>query len=66
VTFSIGVKTFDPVRVGYVTDAPGFPTFNVKNPDGTPIVGNSNAGHEFGANLSDQDRGWLLEYLKTL
>jgi hypothetical protein len=65
-SFSIGVKTFDPVKVGYVTDVPGFPKFNVQNPDGTPIVGNSNAGHEFGANLSDDERSWLLEYLKTL
>ena len=65
-SFSIGVKTFDPVRVGYMTDVAGFPRFNVQNPDGTPIVGNSNAGHEFGAKLSDDERSWLLEYLKTL
>ena len=43
--FTIGVKTFDPVRVGYQTDAPGFPKFNVNDPNGSPIVGNSNAGH---------------------
>ena len=55
-SFSIGVRTFDPVRVGFLTDVPGFPRFNVDNPDGTPILGNSNAGHEFGANLSDVER----------
>jgi hypothetical protein len=66
VSFSIGVRTFDPVHVGFLTNVPGFPQFNVNNPDGTPIPGNSNAGHEFGANLSDQERGQLLEYLKTL
>jgi hypothetical protein len=65
-SFTIGVKTFDPVRVGYQTDATGFPRFNVSNPDGSPVVGNSNAGHVFGASLSDLERGWLLEYLKTL
>jgi hypothetical protein len=65
-SFSIGVKTFDPAKVGYLTDVPGFPKFNVKNVDGTPIAGNSNAGHEFGASLSDDERSWLLEYLKTL
>jgi len=65
-SFSIGVRTFDPVRVGYLTDVPGFPRFNVKNPDGTPITGNSNAGHEFGATLSETERSQLLEYLKTL
>jgi hypothetical protein len=61
-----GVRTFDPVRVGFQTDVPGFARFNVNNPDGTPITGNSNAGHEFGANLDDQERARLLEYLKTL
>jgi hypothetical protein len=65
-SFAIGVRTFDPVRVGFLTDAPGFPQFRVNNPDGTPIPGNSNAGHEFGANLSDTQRGQLVEYLKTL
>jgi hypothetical protein len=28
--------------------------------------GNSNAGHEYGTNLSDADKRALLEYLKTL
>jgi cytochrome c peroxidase len=65
-SFAIGVRSFDPVKVGYLTDAPGFPRFNVNNPDGTPIVGNSNAGHEFGAGLSDEERRQLVEYLKTL
>jgi len=65
-TFSIGVRTFDPVRVGYLTDVPGFPKLNVNNPDGTPTTGNSNAGHEFGTTLSDVERGQLVEYLKTL
>gem|GEM_PF-39662 len=65
-SFSMGVRTFDPVRVGYVTDAPGFPTFNVNHPDGTPIPGNSNAGHEYGTNLNDEQRRELLEYLKSL
>jgi len=65
-TFSIGVRTFDPVRVGYLTDVPGFPKFNVNNPDGSPITGNSNAGHEFGTSLTDVERGQLVEYLKTL
>ena len=65
-SFTIGSRTFDPVRIGYLTDAPGFPKFNVSNPDGTPIPGNSNAGHEYGTGLSDEERMQLLEYLKTL
>jgi hypothetical protein len=32
----------------------------------TALKGNSNAGHTYGANLSRQEREWLLEYLKTL
>lgn len=65
-TFSVGVRTFDPVKVGYLTDVPGFPTFNVQNPDGSPILGNSNAGHEYGTSLADEERRQLVEYLKTL
>ena len=66
-SFSIGVRAFGPVRVGFLTDVPGFPRFNVDNPDGTSIPGNSNAGHEFGrANLNDVERAQLVEYMKTL
>jgi hypothetical protein len=65
-SFSIGVRTFDPVKVGFLTDAPGFPRFSVNDAAGNPIMGNSNAGHEFGAALSDDERRQLVEYLKSL
>ncbi len=65
-SFSIGVRTFDPVKVGFLTDVPGFPRFSVNNADGTPITGNSNAGHEFGGALTDDERRQLIEYLKSL
>jgi hypothetical protein len=68
-SFSVGVRTFDPVRVGFLTDVPGFPKFTVNDVNGNPIVGNSNAGHEgeeYGTNLSAEERRQLLEYLKTL
>ncbi len=68
-SFSIGVRTFDPVRVGYLTDVAGFPKFNVKDSNGNPIAGNSNAGHEgdqYGTNLSPDERRQLIEYLKSL
>ena len=55
-----------PIHVGYQTEVLGFPRFSVNNPDGTPIVGNSNAGHEYGAKLSADQRRQLIEYLKTL
>ena len=65
-SFSIGVRTYDPINVGYQTEVPGFPRFNITNPDGTAIIGNSNAGHEYGAKLSAEQRTQLIEYLKTL
>lgn len=68
-SFSVGVRTFDPVRVGFLTDVPGFPKFNVFDATGRPITGNSNAGHEgeeYGTNLGDDERRQLVEYLKTL
>jgi RoxA-like, cytochrome c-like len=68
-SFSIGVRTFDPVRVGFLTDAAGFPRFNVNDSNGNPIAGNSNAGHEgdqYGTNLSPDERRQLIEYLKSL
>ncbi|APW61719.1 di-heme-cytochrome C peroxidase [Paludisphaera borealis] len=62
-SFSVGTRTFDPVRVGFRTDAPGFPKLDVTAP------GSSNVGHDgatYGADLTDDDRHRLLEYLKTL
>jgi hypothetical protein len=75
-SFPIGVRTFDPVLVGYLTEKKDFdslglsiedfPKFNVLGSDGKPIVGNSNEGHEFGAMLEKADREALIEYLKSL
>ncbi len=68
-SFSIGVRTFDPVRVGYLTNVPGFPRFNVNDANGNPIAGNSNTGHEgdqYGTNLQPDERRQLIEYLKSL
>jgi hypothetical protein len=68
-SFSIGVRTFDPVHVGYLTDVAGFPKFNVIDASGNPIAGNSNVGHEgeqYGTNLSPDERRQLVEYLKSL
>ncbi len=65
-SFNLGSRRFDPVRVGFETDGGSFPRFNVNQPDGAPIVGNSNAGHEWGTNLDEPSRRQLLEFLKTL
>jgi hypothetical protein len=64
-SFMVGNKMYDVKNVGYVTDSSPFK-------DGKLVVGagaepgNSNAGHEFGADLSEDDRWALIEYLKQL
>jgi hypothetical protein len=69
-TFTVGSREFDPKHVGLRTDAPGYPVFRARNDDGTPVGGNSNDGHEFGADprvpLTDDERWDLVEYLKSL
>ncbi len=63
--FMVGSKAYDQVNVGYVTDTSPFK-------DGKLVVGsgaepgNSNAGHDFGKDLSDDERWALIEYLKQL
>jgi cytochrome c5 len=57
--FFVGNREFDPKHVGYRSDSGPF-EFD------TSLVGNSNAGHEFGADLSIDERQQLLEYLKSL
>ena len=58
----MGNWDFDPARVGYESSSP-FPGASVLD---TRLPGNSNAGHEYGTQLSDADRAALIEYLKTL
>lgn len=60
-TFTLGGWEFDPVGVGYAPyTGPNAFTFD------TTLPGNSNAGHIWGANLSDEDKAALVEYMKTL
>ncbi|MFT4975034.1 MAG: hypothetical protein ACI8S6_000921 [Myxococcota bacterium] len=58
--FAVGRWSYDPVKVGYITDGetPGLLD--------TTTPGNRNTGHEYGTALSDDDRWALVEYLKTL
>lgn len=74
-TFALGHRQYDPVRVGYTTHprkvAWVFDTRRpVADPDGRVYPdltnGNSNRGHEFGVDLTDEERLDLIEYLKTL
>ncbi|GAB6040782.1 di-heme-cytochrome C peroxidase [Endothiovibrio diazotrophicus] len=88
--FITGMTEFDPVKVGYKSyendpagqaamQKEGYSLFTVNDTDGKPMLGNSNAGHEFkgdgkaplgngiiGRSLSDEERYQLIEYLKTL
>lgn len=80
--FWLGNREFDPVKVGYVTTPirGGYHLVAVDPARGTPVRGNSNAGHLYetpvdpahprpgtiGPTLSVDDRMALIEYMKTL
>ncbi len=59
-TFAVGRLEFDPKKVGRVSD--GSVPFVLD----TAVTGNANRGHEYGIDLSEDDRWALVEYLKTL
>jgi hypothetical protein len=64
-SFMVGSRKYDEKNVGYVTTESPFK-------DSTLVVGqgaqpgNSNAGHDYSRDMSDDDRRALLEYLKQL
>jgi hypothetical protein len=68
VSFPLGHRDYDPVKLGYVSDFNELPaaerarvfTFD------TRVAGNSNRGHRYGTKLSSGDRQALLEYLKVM
>ncbi len=64
--FWVGSREFDPVNVGFdITQ--GLSKFNVYKPGTKNIMpGNSNRGHHYGTDLSDDDKRSLIEYMKTL
>jgi hypothetical protein len=64
--FTVGSREFDPQRVGFQTDKPGFFVFRVLDDRGNRIAGNSNQGHEFGTSLTEEEKLQLIEYLKSL
>jgi hypothetical protein len=57
-SFHRGSRLYDEKNLGYI-DA-GTYVFDTASP------GNSNAGHDYGTDLSDSEKTELLEYLKTL
>ena len=60
-TFYVGSHAFDVEAVGYETEHEEN-TFRFD----TRLPGNSNAGHDYGTDLSSDERWDLIEYLKTL
>jgi hypothetical protein len=59
--FWVGSRDYDPAKLGYdSSEKPGL--FRLS----TETNGNSNGGHVYGTNLSDQEKKDLLEFIKTL
>jgi hypothetical protein len=57
--FRVGSREFDPDKVGFRMDQGDF-EFD------TTLAGNSNAGHEYDVEFSEQERKELVEYMKSL
>ena len=62
--FKVG-PAYDIVNVGLAADQTMF-DYELQTGCGDINSGNSNCGHDFGTDLSDQEKKALLEYLKTL
>ena len=58
-TFRVGSREFDPENVGFVTTEGEF-TLD------TTLPGNSNAGHHYEIEFSEDQRKQLIEYMKSL
>lgn len=63
VTFYRGSGVFDPVKVGF--ESQGAEAAKLGTLYDTRLTGNCNAGHEYGADLTDAQKWELIEYLKT-
>lgn len=59
--FYVGSKQFDPVHLGFSTEREAHSVLF-----DTAALGNGNSGHEFGTDLSDDERMAVIEYIKTL
>ena len=64
-SFWVGSREFDPMSVGYLTDK-GLNEFQVLDKQGEIQAGNSNRGHDYGTDWSDEEKWAVVEYLKTL
>jgi hypothetical protein len=66
IAFWVGNRTLDTKKVGFVYDQKAGFEFRVLTPEGKPILGNYNSGHNYGTRFSEEDRWALVEYLKGL
>jgi hypothetical protein len=62
--FFRGYDVYDPVRVGFISSVAEENGRRFFRYD-TVIPGNSNAGHDYGTTLRDEDKVAIVEYLKT-
>lgn len=62
--FYRGYNVYDPKAVGFVSSGSEAERYGFRYD--TAVPGNSNAGHEYGTTLTDQQKWDLIEYLKTL
>ena len=63
--FYVGSWVLDTKDVGIKADAPEEGGVKLYRFD-TTLEGNSNAGHNYGTRLSDDEKRQLIEYIKTL
>lgn len=61
--FYRGYDVYDPKTVGFIAQGPEAKRLGFKYE--TQIVGNSNQGHLYGTDLSQNEKKALIEYLKT-
>ncbi len=64
-SFKVG-RAYDIEKVGLATEQPGLSSTYTAEDCGKRDSGNSRCGHEFGVNLSAEEKKALLEYLKSL
>jgi hypothetical protein len=69
-SFLVGTREFDPLKVGFVSDASQSGNtfvFNTRDALGGQIAGNSSLGHDYGnARFTDEERLALVEYMKEM
>jgi hypothetical protein len=62
-SFIAGSRQFDPKNVGFVIDESSPTTASFM---ADPTTGNGNGGHEYGTDLTPDERWQLIEYMKGL